>query len=218
MFPSSRGPASIQIKICGITNPSDATAAMECGADVLGFNFFRGSKRYVDLASNRHWMEELSPQMPKVAILVNPTWDEAIQFARLPFVHCLQLHGSESPEFCQRLAQAGVCFIKAVPVANEESLQQAVGFSTRRILLDSSSAAGFGGTGRTFPWLLAQRFIKDYPDFEVILAGGLTSENVVEAITVVRPFGIDVTTGVEAVPGRKDRQRLQAFIAAARNA
>jgi phosphoribosylanthranilate isomerase len=218
MVRSRHGPASIQIKICGITNLVDATAAIDCGADVLGFNFFRGSKRYIDLASNRHWIEQLPTQTAKAAVLVNPTWEEAIELARLPFVQFLQLHGNEPPEFCQRLAGAGICFAKAIPMADDSSLSQAVEFFTRKILLDSSSAAGFGGTGRTFPWLLAERFIKDHPDFEVVLAGGLTPENVAEAVKRIRPFGIDVTTGVEASPGRKDRQRLQAFIAAARSA
>jgi phosphoribosylanthranilate isomerase len=218
MAPSGRGRASIQIKICGITNLADATAAIECGADVLGFNFFRGSKRYIDLHSSRRWLEQLPPQTPKVAVLVNPTWNEAIELARLPFIQGLQLHGNEPPEFCQRLAESGVCFAKAIPMVAESSLLQAVHFFTCRILLDSSSDAGFGGTGRTFPWLLAERFTKEHPDFEVILAGGLTPENVAEAVTRVQPFGIDVTTGVEASPGRKDRQRLRAFIAAARSA
>jgi len=212
----SSGP--IEIKICGITNRGDALAAIDCGAHALGFNFYRGSKRFIDIGSAGEWISQLGDNVRKVAVMVNPTLEEALQTARLPFVDSLQLHGSESPEFCRQLAEKNVSFTKAVPMRNEHSLSQPTVFSTDSILLDSSSRSGFGGTGEVFPWSLAARFVDDHPSFRVILAGGLTPENVAEAIHTVRPAGVDVTTGVELAPGRKDRARVQAFIAAAANA
>lgn len=208
----------IRVKICGITNEADALAAIECGADALGFNFFQGSKRYVDVKTAADWISKLPEGITKVAVLVNPTWSEAINLAKERFIDALQLHGNEPPAFCQRLAESGISFAKALSVSEEESLVGTLHFFTSTLILDSFSSHGFGGTGRIFPWALGQRFVKNHPTLRVILAGGLTPENVARAIQEVRPFGVDVTSGVEASPGRKNRDRLQAFIQTARGA
>jgi phosphoribosylanthranilate isomerase len=208
----------LQIKICGITNLRDAVDSIECGADALGFNLYSGSKRFVDIGRASEWIATLRSDIGKVAVMVNPSLDEAIRTANLPFIHSLQLHGNESAAFCFDLAAAGVRFTKAIPMRDETSLAQPVRFSTSTVLLDSGSGANFGGTGRTFPWSLARQFVESNPDLRVILAGGLTPENVREAVVQVRPFGVDVTTGVEAAFGRKDLLRLKAFISAARQA
>src|SRR2546421_4181891 len=192
----------LRIKICGLTTPQDAIAAIECGADALGFNFFPGSKRYVGLETE--WIRHLPGKVDGIAVLVNPTWSEAKTTAASSGITALQLHGSESPEFCQRLKEAGIRFEKALPVSGVESLVNVPDFFTRTILLDSSAAGEFGGSGRTFPWEIARRFIENNPHLQVVLAGGLTPENVAEALIAVRPFGVDVTTGVEAAPGRTD--------------
>jgi phosphoribosylanthranilate isomerase len=217
MFGSSR-PLRVQIKICGITNLSDATDAIRCGADALGFNLFPGSRRFIEIEASANWISQIPSEIRKVAVLVNPTWDEAVTLARLPFFDSLQLHGGESPEFCRKLAEHGIAFTKALPMDDEASLQQQTDFGTRSFLLDSKSAKGFGGTGQIFPWSLARRFIDAHPDIEVILAGGLTPENVGQAIVTVRPAGVDVTSGVEASFGRKDHALLKAFISAAEKA
>jgi phosphoribosylanthranilate isomerase len=206
----------LRIKICGLTTPQDALAAIQFGADALGFNFFPGSKRFV--GSDAPWIGDLPGRVEKMAIVVNPSWEEAQAIARAPGVTALQLHGAETPDFCRRLREAGIRFEKALPVQGADSLAKVPDFSTDTVLLDSSQAAEFGGSGRTFPWGIARKFIESNPHFRVILAGGLTPENVAEAVGVVRPFGVDVTTGVEAAPGRKDYARLKAFIAAARAA
>ena len=206
----------LRIKICGLTTPQDALAAIELGADALGFNFFAGSKRFV--GSDVAWIGNLPGKVEKVAIVVNPGWVEAVTIARVSGVTSLQLHGAETPEFCRRLREAGIRFEKALPVRGAESLVNIPDFSTDTVLLDSSEAGQFGGSGRPFPWDLARDFIGANPHLRVILAGGLTPENVAEAVAAVRPFGVDVTTGVETGPGRKDHGRLRAFIAAARAA
>jgi phosphoribosylanthranilate isomerase len=206
----------LRIKICGLTTPQDAAAAIEFGADALGFNFFPGSRRY--LAGGAEWIGDLPGNVEKLAILVNPSWDQAKEIAGIPGITALQLHGTESPEFCRGLKDAGIRFEKALPVGDPDLLTKLPDFSTRTVLLDSGDAAGFGGSGRTFPWQIARTFIEANPPLQVVLAGGLTPENVAEAVAEVRPFGIDVTTGVEASPGRKDYARLRAFILAARAA
>jgi phosphoribosylanthranilate isomerase len=126
------------------------------------------------------------------------------------------LHGAETPEFCGRLRAAEIRFEKAIPVTGPKSLANVPDFFTSTVLLDSGGAGEFGGSGRTFPWEIARDFVLARPDLRVILAGGLTPENVAEAVAVVRPFGVDVTSGVESAPGRKDHSRLRDFIAAAR--
>jgi len=130
----------------------------------------------------------------------------------------LQLHGGESPEFCRRLAEAGIRFAKAVPVSHSQSLGAVPDFFTDTLLLDSGSAAGFGGSGQVFPWKFAWQFVQKQRKLNVILAGGLNAENVAEAVKIVRPRGVDVTSGVEISPGRKDHRLVKAFIEAARRA
>jgi phosphoribosylanthranilate isomerase len=206
----------LRIKICGLTTPQDAAAAIEFGADALGFNFYPGSKRY--LGGDAEWIGALPGDVEKLAILVNPSWDQAKAIAGRPGITALQLHGAEPPEFCRRLMEEGIRFEKALPASDPDLLAKLPDFSTRTVLLDSSAAGEFGGSGRTFPWENARIFVEANRHLRVVLAGGLTPENVARAVAMVRPFGVDVTTGVEVSPGRKDYARLRAFILAARAA
>ena len=206
-----------RVKICGITRAADAGAAIELGADALGFNFFPRSRRYVPIGE-RDWIAALPEDVAKVAVLVDPDWNEAMAAAALPAITALQLHGQETPEFCRRLAEEAIRFAKALPVSDEASVVEAPSFYTRTIMLDSARAGEFGGSGRAFRWELAREFIKANPKLRVILAGGLTPENVADAVALVRPFGVDVTSGVESSERVKDHGLLRAFIAAARGA
>jgi phosphoribosylanthranilate isomerase len=206
----------IRVKICGITNPRDAMAAIDCGADAIGLNFYPRSKRFIAIDSARDWIETLPSKICKVAILVDPTLEEATRIGKLPFIDALQLHGQESPEFCQRLSEGGIRFAKAMAVVNSKSLADLPSFSTQTFVLDSAVGGEFGGSGKTLSWSVARNFVERHPDFRIILAGGLTPENVGGAIDEVRPFGIDVSSGVESSPGCKDAARMQAFISAAR--
>jgi phosphoribosylanthranilate isomerase len=208
----------VGVKICGITNRGDAEAAIDAGADALGFNFSPLSTRYIEPWQNGQWISELPSDIIRVAVLVNPTLSAALQIADFPFIDALQLHGSESPDFCQKLAERRVVFAKALPVSANHSLQGAPHFFTDTILLDSVSNRGFGGSGRVLPWPVGREFVDHHPALKVILAGGLGPENVAKAIKTVRPFAVDVTTGVECSPGRKDRDLLRAFVASARAA
>ena len=191
---------------------------MEAGADALGFNLFAGSKRYLDLAAARDWLRELPATVEKVAVLVNPTEAEALRLAELPFIDRLQLHGQEPVELCRVLAAHGVKFSKAFPGGALELIPNASRVHTRTIILDALVGQMFGGTGQTFSWKCAREWVDKLRAFDVILAGGLTPENVVRAVTEVRPFGVDVTSGVEGSPGHKDIGKMRAFISAARAA
>ena len=206
----------LRIKICGLTTPQDAAAAIESGADALGFNFFPGSKRYVRMETAGDWIVALPGNVEKVGILVNPSWEEAKAAAETAGITALQLHGAETPQFCRRLMEEGIRFEKALPVTDADSVTNVPDFFTRTLLLDSGGTGEFGGSGQTFAWEIARDFVQANASFRVVLAGGLTPENVAEAVAMVRPFGVDVTSGVESSPGRKDHRRLRAFIAAAR--
>jgi phosphoribosylanthranilate isomerase len=210
-----RSGGQVFVKICGITNESDARAAIDAGADALGFNLVRRSKRYIEIDKSVDWIATLPAEVGKVAVMADPNWEDTLRVSRLPFVTALQLHGSESSEFCRRLADVGVKFAKAVPVANSTSLKEVLDFGTDTLVLDTASSGDFGGTGKPFPWKYAGRFVRENPRFSVILAGGLNPENVKEAVRAVCPRGVDVTSGVEAAPGRKDYRLMKAFVAAA---
>ncbi|HJT46105.1 MAG TPA: phosphoribosylanthranilate isomerase [Chthoniobacterales bacterium] len=212
----SRG--GLFVKICGITTESDAVAAIEAGADALGFNIVPQSKRFIDLDSAASWVAKLPKETWKVAVTADPNWEDACRIAQLPFIDALQLHGNESLEFCLRLRDAGIPFAKAVAVTGSKSLAGLPDYFTDTMILDSKTAEGFGGTGKPFPWKFAPEFVRHHPKINVILAGGLNPQNVAEAVRLVKPRGVDVTTGVEASPGRKNPELIRAFIDAARRA
>jgi phosphoribosylanthranilate isomerase len=203
------------VKICGITNPADAEGAIAAGADALGFNFWPGSERYLEPTDAAKWIRDLPDTVTRVAVLVNPTPAYAKEIAAIDGIDCLQLHGAESPEFCLSLVKAQNPLWKAIMMTGPEI--PLPDFHTNRLLLDTAAAQKFGGTGTTFPWNWARDLIVANPAREFILAGGLSPENVAKAISQTRPFGVDVASGVETRPRRKDIYRVRDFITAARS-
>jgi phosphoribosylanthranilate isomerase len=201
----------LKIKICGITNSEDARAAVEAGADALGFMFYERSPRCVTLALAAEIIRELPPFVAKVGVFVDATAEKVHRAIEECRIDTAQFHGEESPEFC---GQFGVKVIKAFRVRDRESLQALPSYRTDAWLLDSFVPGQPGGTGARFNWDLAVE-AKGLGK-PVILAGGLTPANVAEAVRRVAPFGVDVSSGVESVPGKKDRQKIEAFITAAR--
>jgi phosphoribosylanthranilate isomerase len=204
------------VKICGITNQVDAELAVAAGADALGFNFWPGSGRYLEPAKAADWIRELPDTVVRVGVVVNPTQSYAITIAAVRGIDLLQLHGAESPEFCLNLVEADIPLWKAIPMTGPGMWLP--DYHVDRILLDTAADGNFGGTGIPFPWSWARDLIAANPTLELILAGGLTPENVVPAITESRPFGVDVASGVEGPSGRKDIYRVRDFIVAARSA
>ncbi len=208
--------APIRVKICGITERADAITAIALGADAIGFNLFPGSKRFVDLDENAEWIAALPPFVTRVAVLVNVPFDEARRIARHPAIDLVQLHGDEDPEYCARLVESGHPFIKALRIREKADIACAGKFHTPHILIDAHVPGSFGGTGVAIDLALAREMVQRHPDLHVILAGGLTSENVADAVHIVRPFAVDVASGVEIEPRRKDAPLMAAFIQAAR--
>lgn len=210
--------ARVRVKICGITNRADAEAAIEFGADALGFNVFAGSKRCIDLTAEADWICGLAPFVTRVAVTVNPSLAEARQISALPFIDALQFHGDESRDFCGDFARSGRTFLKAIALREENVALEVAGFQTRWILVDAYTPGQYGGAGKLIDLELAERFAAQNPGVFMVLSGGLTSENVAEAVRRVRPFAVDVASGVEREPRKKDRGRMRDFIAAARQA
>ena len=198
-----------QVKICGITSIADGLAAAEAGADMIGLNFYEGSPRHVTPALAAEIARALPPFVLKVGVFVNPTEAQVLEAIAACSLNLLQFHGDEDSAFC---TQFGVMSVKALRVRDAESLQTLANFDTDAFLLDAYSKAGLGGTGEKFNWELAvavQKFGKP-----IFLAGGLTPENVADAVRQVRPFAVDVSSGVESAPGKKDAAKVRAFIAA----
>ncbi len=202
----------VWVKICGITDVADAVAAAKAGADALGFMFFEESKRHVTLAIAAESIRELPPHIAKVGVFVNPTADFVRAAIETSGLDTLQFHGEETPEFC---AQFGLKTIKAFRIKDRASLAACANYRTDAWLLDSHVEEALGGTGVAFDWEVAVEAVKLHP--KVILAGGLKVETVAEAVRRVRPHGVDVSSGVESAPGKKDHAKIRAFIAAARN-
>jgi phosphoribosylanthranilate isomerase len=203
----------LRIKICGITNLDDALAAADAGADALGFMFYEGSPRRVPLQTAARISRALPPFLARVGVFVDapePLVHQAIAECGLD---ALQFHGAEPPEFCRRFNRA--C-IKAFRVRDHDSLALLPPYDTSAWLLDSCVPGQSGGTGVKFNWDLARDAKR--LGRPIILAGGLTPENIAEAIAYVRPFGVDVSSGVESAPGKKDPAKLRAFLQAARGA
>jgi phosphoribosylanthranilate isomerase len=202
---------SVRVKICGITNLPDAQVAVEAGADALGFNFYEKSPRFVPTQTSAEISRSLPPFTLRVGVFVNPA-EELVQRAIGECgLNLLQFHGDEPPEFC---TQFGLMSMKAFRVRDAGSLEGLAKYRTDAWLLDAYASDLFGGTGEKFNWNLAieaQKIGKP-----VFLAGGLTPENVAEAIRQVQPFGVDVSSGVESSPGRKDHVKVRAFIKAAK--
>jgi phosphoribosylanthranilate isomerase len=204
---------SAKVKICGITSVEDGLAAVEAGADLIGLMFYEGSPRRVTLPAATEISRALPPLILKVGVFVNPSEELVLHAIGKCGLTMLQFHGDEPPEFC---TQFGVMSIKAFRIRDEASLAALPNYPTDAYLLDAHSKSGLGGTGEKFNWELAieaQKFGRP-----IFLAGGLTPENVAQAVRQVRPFGVDVSSGVESAPGKKDHAKMKAFIEAARAA
>jgi phosphoribosylanthranilate isomerase len=202
----------VQIKICGITNAEDAQAAVEAGADALGFNFYRKSPRYIAPVEARRIVGQMPQRVLCVGVFVNEESDAVRRIVDEAGLGAAQLHGDESPEFCGSLG--GVLTIKALRVGEDFRVERVGDFKTEAILLDAFSGIAFGGTGRTFDWKIARRACE--LTAKLFLAGGLTPENVSEAVRAVRPYAVDVCSGVETAPGRKSLRLIKNFVEAAR--
>jgi phosphoribosylanthranilate isomerase len=204
---------SVIVKICGITNVEDGIAAAEAGADALGFIFYEQSPRYVPIEKAATVVRDLPPMIVKVGVFVDAEEEVVYRAIRECGLNLLQFHGAESPEYC---VQFGLMSMKAFQVRDAQSLFRLPDFKTDAWLLDAYSPDKLGGTGEQFNWDLAIEARK--LGRPIFLAGGLTPENVAEAVRHVKPYAVDVSSGVEASPGKKDHGKVKAFVAAAKAA
>jgi phosphoribosylanthranilate isomerase len=211
----------LRIKICGITSVADALLAADLGADAIGLNFYPPSPRYVDRTTATAIVRALPPFVEAVGLFVNlPLADVVTSIQHIERLHTIQWHG-DRPELCP---PCPFRFIPAFQVADSKGLAHVMtyldacrqaGALPSAVLIDGQLSGQYGGTGRPAPWNLLAEF---HPSVPLILAGGLTPQNVAEAICLVRPYAVDVASGVESTPGRKDPDKLRRFIDNAREA
>jgi phosphoribosylanthranilate isomerase len=197
----------VRVKICGVRTLEEARAAVDFGADALGFNFWPRSPRYVSAEEARSIIERVFPLVPCVGVFVNEEPSSLIDIARTTRISLAQLHGDETPEYCRGIES--IKLIKALRVGPNFDVNAIETYPVSAVLLDAGVKGSFGGTGRSFDWQVAIEAKRRAP---IILAGGLNVDNVAEAITSIRPVAIDVCSGVEAKPGRKDLEKLEKFM------
>jgi phosphoribosylanthranilate isomerase len=204
----------IRVKVCGITSLPDALAAIEAGVDALGFMLWEPSKRYVTVEQAAAIARRLPPFVSKVGVFVDAEAAAVRGAIEACGLDTVQLHGEEPADFCHQF-QPGVKVVKAFRIKDATSLQQLHGYNTDAWLLDSFVTGWQGGTGQSFDWSVA-REARD-AGCPIILAGGLRPDNVAEAIHEVWPFGVDVSSGVESAPGKKDAAKIKHFVEAVRS-
>ncbi len=203
---------SVKVKICGITNLKDALASIKSGCSALGFVFYKKSPRYIRPLRAKNIIDNLPGAIKKVGVFVNTEEKEILRIARLCRLDMLQFHGNESPEFCARFKDHKI--IKAFRIKDKLDLKNIAKYKTFAYLFDTFTVTKMGGTGKKFNWEL----IKHMGDSKrpLFLSGGLNEKNVRQAIEVVRPDWVDVSSSLEAAPGRKDHRKVKRFIAAAK--
>jgi phosphoribosylanthranilate isomerase len=203
-----------RVKICGITNLEDAQQAISLGADALGFNFYKRSPRYLEPSKAKLIIEALPPLVSLVGIFVDEfSPDRILSIAHAIGIGSVQLHGSEAPEYVKRVSELRVT--KAFRVADDFDLNQMAAYSVGAYLLDGFDPKVMGGTGKTFDWSLA---IQAKKMGRIILAGGLAASNIYDAITRVRPYAVDVCSGIESEPGKKDASKMEQLFSEIRRA
>jgi indole-3-glycerol phosphate synthase/phosphoribosylanthranilate isomerase len=207
--------SAIQIKICGVTNANDARACVELGADMIGFNFYRKSPRYIDPAIVRRMVNALPPGISAVGVFVDAHPAEIREIAHIASIRCVQLHGNATPESCSELAYE-FRVIRALSTDAQFEPEHTAAFPDCDVLIDAYHPELRGGTGQTCDWsaaTAATRYARC-----LILSGGLNSNNVGRAIAAVKPYAVDVCSGIESSPGVKDHRALEQFINAVRTA
>ena len=193
----------LKIKICGITNYQDAVAAMDMGADMLGFNFYPKSPRYIIPEKAAEIINKLPAFIDTAGVFVNATIDQITEIENICHLDWVQLHGDEDPEFCQQFLSHNSKIMKAIRVSNQKDIEKAESFFTDAVLLDAFDPQKYGGTGLTFDWNIIGHIGK-----RVFLAGGINPENAAKAAKL-GVYGIDVCSGIEAEPGKKDHKKMK---------
>ncbi|MHC4695017.1 MAG: phosphoribosylanthranilate isomerase [Planctomycetota bacterium] len=193
----------VKVKICGITNYGDAAAALDMGADLLGFNFYKKSPRYVPPEKAKQIINMLPGFVDIAGVFVNESMERINETKNLCQLDWVQLHGDESPEFCKQFLSHNVKVMKAIRVKDQGDIQQAENYFTDAVLLDAFDPEKYGGTGLSFDWNIIGHINK-----RVFLAGGINPDNAARAVEL-GVYGIDVCSGIEAEPGKKDHKKVK---------
>lgn len=207
----------VKVKICGITNLEDARHAFRCGADMLGFNFYLESPRYISPESSRSIIDQIGSKVRTVGVFVNEEIERIYEITLASHIDTIQLHGDEPIDHELGIhVWTGLDIIKAIRTSGPFDARWLNSEYDASILVDGSSPGLFGGTGEMADWAKSKEIAAENP--RVYLAGGLNSNNVADAIRVVRPYAVDVASGVESSPGKKDPKKVEAFIKNAKDA
>jgi phosphoribosylanthranilate isomerase len=201
----------IGIKICGMTNISDARSAVEYGVDALGFIFYPKSKRYVSPEKAKEMIRKLPCKLIRVGVFVNQEIREVKEIVRFCNLSLIQLHGDESPHYCGQFT--GFSLIKAVSPRTGTEILRLRDYPVDAVLVDAYEQGRYGGTGKTSDWKLAIKVKERHP---LILSGGLNADNIRDAIETVRPQAVDINSGVEISPGKKDPDKIREIVEIAR--
>lgn len=202
----------VKVKICGITNAEDAIAAVDMGADLLGFNFYPKSPRYVPFEKAESIIRKIPTSVDTVGIFVNSAPADLKRIIGAGFFNWIQLHGDETPEYCRSLNWTNVRIIKSIHVKSAEDIQRASQYPVDAILLDTYDKNLYGGTGKTFDWSLICNLYR-----RLFLAGGINPDNVLEAMHY-GVYGVDICSGIESAPGKKDHTKMKLLFDTIRNA
>lgn len=202
----------VKVKICGITNLEDALHACYSGADAVGFIIYPKSKRFIKAKEVRKITSQLPPFLTKVGVFVNEDPRDVLEILSYAHLDFAQLHGDETPQECEYIGANRV--IKVFRLRTEEDVEKIRPYAgkVRAILLDTYDSKVYGGTGKPFNWELAIKVKEEFPEIPLILSGGLNPENVKRAVETVRPYAVDVSSGVEAEAGVKEREKVEAFV------
>ncbi|MCK4886486.1 MAG: phosphoribosylanthranilate isomerase [Planctomycetes bacterium] len=193
----------VKVKICGITNLEDARAAVDMGAEMLGFNFYKKSPRYIEPDKAAEIINKLAGFVDIVGVFVNSSFDEVRNITDKCSLNWVQMHGDETSQFCSHVGQLNVKTMRAIRVKDASDIDKAKEYFTNAILLDAFSPEKYGGTGIAFDWNIVGNIQK-----RVFLAGGITCDNAVEAVNL-GVYGIDICSGIESEPGKKDYKKMQ---------
>jgi len=200
-----------KLKICGVTTLSDAQALIELGVDAIGINFWHKSKRYISPEDAEPILKQIKGKIERIGVFVNEDIKLLKKLISNDLIDAVQLHGNESDDYCQNLADNHIKYIRVIRIHPNDltiTIPKAIGES---ILLDTH-VAGYGGAGKRFDWNLAERFIKECPQHKIIIAGGITTDNIAQA-SLINPSMIDVASGAESAPGVKDKDKVALMLA-----
>ena len=206
-------PATVSLKICGVTTRDDANQLVAMGVDALGVNFWPRSKRYL-APEDASWLHDLAGKILRVGVFVNEPPELPLRLIHEGYLDAVQLHGDETPADAAVFREQEIPFIKAIGVKTRADLDRATEFGAAAILLDAHAPGIYGGTGEVFDWEVASDFRRQHPHLPVILAGGIVPENAGLAAMSVQPAALDIASGAEISPGIKDFEKVAAFLTA----